>query len=130
MSPQSGTPDVLARGRAVRVLLVDDYEPLRQLLKEALRERGCEVVAESANGRAALDAVRVGADVVVMDNSVPVMNGLVATAAMHQLFPQVEILAWTSSDDPAVAEAMLDAGASRHFAKPDFHSLVDYVAGR
>lgn len=119
----------MARGRAVRVMLVDDHEPLRQLLKEALQKRGCEVVAEAANGRAALDAVRVGADVVVMDYSMPIMNGLVATAAMHQLFPRVEIVAWTSREDPAAAEAMLDAGASRHFAKPDFPSLVDYVAG-
>ena len=120
----------MARGRTVRVMLVDDCEPLRQLLKEALLERGCEVVAEAANGRAAFDAVRVGADVVVMDYSLPVMDGLVATAAMHQLFPQVEIVAWTSGDDPAAADAMLDAGASRHFAKPGFPALVDYVAGR
>jgi CheY-like chemotaxis protein len=44
-------------------------------------------------------------------------------------FPDVEIVAFTSSDDPALAEAMLDAGASRHFAKPHF-ALLDYVAGR
>jgi CheY-like chemotaxis protein len=101
-----------------------------QLLKEALQERGCEVVAEAANGRDALEAVRVGTDIVVMDFRMPVMDGLASTAAIHDRFPDVEIVAFTSSDDPALADAMLDAGASRHFAKPHFGPLLDYIAGR
>jgi CheY-like chemotaxis protein len=114
----------------VRVVLVDDHEPLRTLLKDALTQRGCEVVAEAGNGREALDAVRVGADVVVMDYSMPVMNGLAATAAIHQQFPDVEIVAFTSLYDAAVIDAMLEAGASGHFAKPHAKALVDYIAGR
>src|SRR5215216_6685677 len=121
--PRGGTTRRRRRGTPVRVVLVDDYEPLRRLLKEALQDRGCEVVAEAANGLEALDAMRVGADIVVMDFSMPVMDGLASTAAIHDRFPDVEIVAFTSSDDPALADAMLDAGASRHFAKPHFGPL-------
>src|SRR4051794_20034409 len=118
----------MPRSTPLRVVVVDDYEPLRELIKDALERRGCEVVAEAANGREALDALRVGADVVVMDYSMPVMNGLTATVAIHQRFPHVEIVAFTSSNDDALAEAMVEAGASRHFAKPDLQGLLDYIA--
>jgi CheY-like chemotaxis protein len=120
----------MRRRSPVRVVLVDDYQPLRELLKQALETRGCEVVAEAANGREALDAMRVGADVVVMDFRMPVMDGVASTAAIHDKFPDVEIVGFTSSDDPAIAQAMLDAGASRHFAKPHVKALLDYLAGR
>src|SRR4051794_15668399 len=93
----------------VRVVLVDDYEPLRTLLKDALTQRGCEVVTEAANGREAVAAVNVGADVVVMDYSMPVMNGLATTAAIHQQFPHVEIVAFTSINDAGLVGAMLEA---------------------
>jgi CheY-like chemotaxis protein len=63
-----------------------------------------------------------------MDFSMPVMDGVASTAAIHDRFREVEIVAFTSGVD--IAEAMLDAGASRHFAKPDFRALLDYVAGR
>jgi CheY-like chemotaxis protein len=119
----------MRRRSPVRVVLADDYQPLRELLKEALQDRGCEVVAEAGNGREALEAMRVGANVVVMDFRMPVMDGLASTAAIHDRFPDVEIVAFTSSDDPAIAQAMLDAGASRHFAKPDVRALLDYIAG-
>jgi hypothetical protein len=42
----------------------------------------------------------------------------------------VEIVAFTSSDSPALAEAMLDAGASRHFAKPDVGRSAQLRRGR
>ena len=67
--PRGGTTRRRRRGTTTRVVLVDDYEPLRRLLKEALQERGCEVVAEPANGREELDAMRLGAEIVVMDFS-------------------------------------------------------------
>lgn len=120
----------MRRRSPVRVVLADDYQPLRELLKEALQERGCEVVAEAGDGREALDAMGVGADVVVMDFRMPVMDGVASTAAIHDESPDVEIVAFTSSDDPAIAQAMLYAGASRHFAKPDVRALLNYIAGR
>src|SRR5215218_9552266 len=47
--PRGGTTRRRRRGTTTRAVVVDDYEPLRRLLKEALQERGCEVVAEAAN---------------------------------------------------------------------------------
>src|SRR3954469_14598087 len=93
----------MGHGGPVRVVVVDDYGPLRQLLTQALQARGCDVVAEAANGREALDVVeRMAADVVVMDLRMPVMDGLAATATMHDRFPEIEIAALTSSDAPGV----------------------------
>jgi CheY-like chemotaxis protein len=80
---------------------------------------------------ATLDVVeRMAADVLVMDLRMPVMDGLAATATMHDRFPEIEIVAFTSSDAPGVGRAMLCAGASRHFVKPDVGGLVGYVARR
>jgi CheY-like chemotaxis protein len=121
----------MGHGGPVRVVVVDDYGPLHELLTQALRARGCDVVAEAANGREALDVVeRMAADVLVMDLRMPVMDGLAATATMHDRFPEIEIVAFTSSDAPGVGRAMLCAGASRHFVKPDVGGLVGYVARR
>ena len=101
------------------------------MLAEELEARGCEIVAEAGNGREALEVVeRVAPDVVVMDFSMPVMDGLAATAAIHDRFPAVEIVAFTSTDSRALAKAMLEAGASAHFVKPDVGGLLNYVAGR
>jgi CheY-like chemotaxis protein len=122
----------MPRGTPIRVVVVvDDYEPLRRILTEEAEARGCDVVGEAGNGREALEVVeRVAADVVVMDFSMPVMDGLAAAAAIHDRFPAVEIVAFTSSDCRALAEAMLEAGASAHFVKPDVGGLLDYVARR
>jgi CheY-like chemotaxis protein len=121
----------MPRGTPIRVVVVDDYEPLRRILTEELGARGCDVVGQAGNGREALEVVEsVAPDVVVMDFSMPVMDGVAATAAIHDRFPAVEVVAFTSGDSPALGEAMLEAGASAHFVKPDVRGLLKYVAGR
>jgi CheY-like chemotaxis protein len=121
----------MPHGTPIRVVVVDDYEALRRLLTDGLRARGCDIVGEAGDGREALEVVeRVAPDMVVMDLSMPVMDGLAATAAVHERFPAVEVVAFTSGDSPALAEAMLEAGASAHFLKPDVRGLLDYVAER
>ena len=114
----------------IRVILVDDHALVRGSIRTLLEGRGVNVVAEAANGREALDALSVGADLVLMDYSMPVMNGIEATAGIRERDPFVEVLAFTIDDSPEIVDAMLAAGASRHFAKNDYRALLDHLAAR
>jgi CheY-like chemotaxis protein len=114
---------------AARVVLVDDLEEMRALLKEMLRQQGSHVVGEASDGREALQVLAgARADVVVMDHHMPGMNGLEATARVHATWPHLRIAAFTGDADPTVIAAMLDAGADAHFHKGDLEGLLAYVA--
>src|ERR687894_560175 len=80
----------------IRVLLVDDHPMVRTSLSEVLSdEEGVTVVGECEDGSQVVDAVaRLRPDVVLMDLSMPVMNGLAATEALRaaQLGPRVVVL--------------------------------------
>src|SRR3954451_5050330 len=115
----------------LRVVLVDDFVPVRVLVAERLSRVGCAIAGEVGNGRLALELLdQVACDLVVMDFHMPVMNGLDATRAIAERHPTVEVVAYTSTDDPEMSRAFLEAGASRHFDKADAAGLIDYVAGR
>jgi CheY-like chemotaxis protein len=112
-----------------RVVLVDDYAPMRRLLTELLESAGCAVVGQAGDGRAALEVVeREACDTVVMDYRMPVMDGLEATRALRASHPEVVVVAFSSDDDPTVVELLLDAGAAAHFVKNDVDGLVACVS--
>jgi DNA-binding NarL/FixJ family response regulator len=121
--------------RLARVLLVDDHAPLREVMRELLEQRGCEVVAEAGDGLEALEAldglaaVEHDCDVVVMDLSMPRLGGIKATQAIMHRHPGVEVVGFTTRDDPLTSAALLEAGATRHFVKTQYRALVDHVAG-
>ena len=119
----------MPREAPLRLVLVDDYQPLRQLLTELLTPRGIEVVGEAGEGSQALDVLeRTPCDIVVMDLNMPGMNGLEATKRIAQRHPDVRIVAFTSTDDPPAIRSLLDAGAAEHFHKLDMDGLIDYLA--
>jgi DNA-binding NarL/FixJ family response regulator len=95
-----------------RVLLADDHETVRQGLKLLLdAQPDIEVVGEAADGRAALSQVqRTKPHVVVMDVSMPDLNGLAATRA-------VAVVALTRHSDDAYVQELLGAGASAYVLK-------------
>jgi DNA-binding NarL/FixJ family response regulator len=113
--------------RPVRVMLVDDHQPLRSLIRGLLETSGCEVVIEAGDGLEAVELMRAGCDVVVMDHSMPGMNGTDAIALIAQRYPSVEIVGFTTSNDPEAAQAMIDAGATCHFCKTDYRALVSHI---
>ena len=128
--PKDGHDGDVPDRRPVRVVLVDDHQPLRILIRGLLESSGCEVVGEAGDGLEALELMRVGCDVVVMDHSMPGMNGTDATALIARRYPSVEIVGFTTSNDPVAAQAMIDAGASCHFCKTDYRALVSHVVDR
>jgi DNA-binding NarL/FixJ family response regulator len=97
-----------------RVLIADDHAIVRQGLKLLIDSQSdMEVVGEAADGEAVLEqASVVKPDVVVMDVSMPRMNGLTATKTLKQRQPEVMIIALTRHEDDTYVEQLLRAGAS------------------
>ena len=103
----------------IRVLLVEDHEPVREGLRMLLdAQPDIEVVGEAANGRIAVDSIgRFTPQVVIMDLSMPEMNGLAATQAIKREYPGTAVIALTRHDDEAFVDALTKAGASGYVLK-------------
>jgi DNA-binding NarL/FixJ family response regulator len=109
------------RGRhlAVRVLIADD-EPLFVEMVEALLadEEQIEVVASAQDGQQAVELARVhDPDVIVMDISMPVIDGIEATRQIHKENPDARILILTGSSTSADVDRSRTAGVSGFLTK-------------
>ena len=115
----------------MRILIVDDSPLFRDLIRRFLEEtKGCEIVAEVARAGDATAAVgEHGPDVVVMDWSLPDHDGIWATRQVKGQFPDVDVVALTSTTDPNVALDFARAGATAQFDKGDLDSLVCWIEG-
>lgn len=105
--------------RPLRVLLADDHAIVRQGLKLLIDSQpDMAVVGESADGNGAIEqATALKPDIIVMDLSMPGMNGLVATRTLKRAQPNVTIVALTRHDDDTYLEELLRAGASGYVLK-------------
>jgi DNA-binding NarL/FixJ family response regulator len=103
----------------LRILLVDDHAIIRQGLKLLIDSQpDMGVIAETADGHGVLQqANALKPDVVVMDISMPGMNGLVATRTLKREQPKVKIVALTRHDDDTYVDELLRAGASGYVLK-------------
>ena len=103
----------------MRVLIVDDHEIMRQGLKALLESHeDIEVVGEATNGQEAVEeTARLRPDVVLMDITMPGMNGLEATQVIKKADPGAKILILTMHQDEAYFFKILEAGASGYFIK-------------
>lgn len=103
----------------IRVILADDHTIVRQGLRSLLdREEGISVVAEADNGRTALLLTReLLPDLVVMDISMPEMNGIEATRHLVTEFPATRVLALSMHSDRRFVEEIMKAGATGFILK-------------
>lgn len=103
----------------IRLMLVDDHDIVRTGLKSFLdTQDGLEVVAEASSGQEALEqALNTNPDVVVMDITMPEMDGLEATRRLRELDADCYILALTVHEDKQYLFEMLSAGASGYVTK-------------
>jgi len=84
-----------------RVLVADDHQLLRQALRRALQESGFDVVAEAADGEEAVRLVNLlKPEVVVMDVTMPVLDGIEATRRIHDDLPELPIVIITTEGWP------------------------------
>ena len=104
---------------SVRILLADDHGIIRQGLCSLLEKQpDIEVVAEAEDGREALDLVRqLAPDIVVMDITMPNLNGVDATRQIVGEFPKVKVIALSIHSNRRFVADMLRAGASGYILK-------------
>jgi DNA-binding NarL/FixJ family response regulator len=103
----------------ISVVICDDVPELRRLLREVLSEDGeMDVVGEAADGREAIEVIeRHQPDVVILDLSMPQLDGLEAIPLIHQVAPRSEICVFSGFEEGKVAEVALRLKASRYVRK-------------
>ena len=103
----------------IRIVLVDDHGVVRQGLKAFLAtEADIEVVGEASNGREAIEVVgKLQPDVVLMDLVMPELDGIGATTAIKQQWPQVDVIAMTSFIEDEKVFGAMRAGAGGYVLK-------------
>ena len=118
-NPRSPNRDDVTGARKVRILLADDHETVREGLKVILNgQSDMTIVASVADGRSAVDQARtLDPDVVILDISMPDMNGLQAAAALRESSPRSRILALTRHSEDSYVQQLLRAGVAGYVLK-------------
>ena len=106
-------------GARIRVFVADDHTMIRQGLVSILQAHGeFEVVGEAAEGNQAVDlAIEARPDVVILDISMPRLNGLEATRRIRKALPRTRVLVLTMHDDEEYVLRAVRAGAAGYVVK-------------
>ena len=114
----------------IRVLVADDHNLVRTGIVRILVESGiCEVVAEASDGREAVDrAMETRPHVVVLDITMPRLNGIECVRRIREALPATRVLALTVHDDEEYVLHMVKAGAAGYLVKDSAaRDLIDAV---
>lgn len=124
----------------LRVVIADDHLMLREVLKAYLQQKGIEVVADVSNGRAAVRAVRrlvPPPDVVLLDVSMPILNGIEAARQILRIRqpPETYVILFSGLDDVRLVPPALEAGVRGFIQKSQPaeelpHAFEEVRAGR
>jgi two-component system, NarL family, response regulator DegU len=105
-------------GRPVRLLLADDHRMLRDGLRRSMEDQGFAVVGEAADGQEAVRlAQQLRPDVVLMDVSMPRLDGVEATRLLRRSLPSVPVVMLTMHADGDVVSRAVQAGAVGYLVK-------------
>jgi DNA-binding NarL/FixJ family response regulator len=113
---------------AVRVLIVEDFEPFRRFIRSAMdKHSNVQIVGEASDG---LDAVRkaeaMQPDLILLDIGLPTLNGMEAARQIRTLSPQSRIVFLTQESDPDVVQEALNLGAKGYVLKT--RAAIDLAA--
>jgi DNA-binding NarL/FixJ family response regulator len=105
----------------VRILIADDHAVVRSGIRALVESQpGWEVIAEAENGKEAIDkALATHPDVVIVDFSMPLLNGVEVTRNLRARLPGVEVLVFTMHDTDVLVRDVLEAGARGFLLKSD-----------
>lgn len=108
----------------LRILIADDHELIRLGVRQILRaQRGWSVIGEAANGREAVEkSTQLKPDVVIVDVSMPDLNGLDATRKIREAAPKTQVLVLTMHESDQMVRKVLEAGARGYVLKSDLAS--------
>ncbi len=115
----------------VRIVLVDDHDVVREGLRKLLEgQPNWLICGEAANGREAVSICqKLKPDIVVLDISMPELNGLDASRQILKVSPTTEILIFTMHESDRLVRDILVAGARGYLLKSDpAHNVIDAVA--
>lgn len=103
---------------SVRILLADDHALVRQGLRSLLVQEGFLVIGEASDGLEAMEKIRaLSPEIVVMDISMPVQNGLSVAREVHKFFPQIKVILLSQhTEDIYIADA-LEASVAAYVLK-------------
>ena len=97
----------------MKILIADDHALFRDSLRSLLEAHGLEVLGEAKNGREAVELARqLKPEVVLMDLSMPEMDGLAATRLISADQPEVKVVVLTASDEDAKLFEAIKSGAT------------------
>ena len=116
----------------MNILIADDHALFRDSLRSLLEAHGMTVVGEARNGREAVElAGRLKPEVVLMDLSMPEMDGLAATRLISAEHPEVRVVVLTASDEDAKLFEAIKSGAQGYLLKNlesgEFFSLLEGI---
>lgn len=105
--------------KTISVVVCDDVPGMRRLARIVLEEEGdVTVIGEAADGREALEQIsRLQPDVVVLDLSMPELDGLEAIPLIHDIAPRARIVVFSGFEEEKLADAALRRKASRYVRK-------------
>jgi DNA-binding NarL/FixJ family response regulator len=110
----------------LRILLADDHSVVRRIVRNFVQsESGWEVCAEATTGReAVLMTAAEHPDVVVLDLSMPDLNGLQAASLIHNQFPETQLILLTMHDSLELKDQLTASGIRACIRKDDLNQLV------
>lgn len=101
------------------ILLVDDAAVMRMMLKKILVENGYEVVGEAENGQRAIDRYKeLSPNLVIMDITMPELNGIEATKGIKAVDPNALIIMCSAMGQQSMVIEAIQAGARDFIVKP------------
>ena len=102
----------------IRVVLADDHGEMIEHVGELLSTDGCVVVGTASDGQAAIAAAaKLRPDIVVLDISMPILNGIQAAERMKEANPSIKIVFLTCLSDTDICRAALETGALGYVLK-------------
>jgi len=109
----------MSKSSPIRVMIVDDHDMVRRGLATFLRVKAdLELVGEASNGQQALQVCeKIQPDVILMDLVMPEMDGMTATRAIRECWPQIQVIALTSFQEKELVREALQAGAIGYLLK-------------
>lgn len=112
--------------KTLQILIADDHELVRKGLRTVLENQpGWKVCGEAINGRQAVElAKQLGPDVIVLDVTMPELNGLEATRQILKAIPKTEVLILTMHESEKLVSEVLAAGAHGYILKADTSRLL------
>ncbi len=116
-------------------MIVDDSRTSRKILRGVLESRGYEIIGEATNGQEGYDRyVELKPDVVTMDVTMPVLDGISALKKIKDDFPDAKVVMVTAAGQKAKMVEAIRSGADEFVAKPfdpdNLKSIIDKVVNQ